>query len=125
MNFKMINKTRHFLLYLLVFVLTDARVYFGKNGRVEVTWQDISAGEKAYTVASNSFNDAVWILTKREFGDGGYQLAYFDREAGNWKKDENQPTGAVKLKQNHLAVDQTGNPAYIDKNGKIQYRKAG
>ena len=98
-------KPRLFLLFLLAFVLTDARLYFRKGGRVEVTWLDISAGERASLVASNSYAEAVWVITKKRFGDGGYKLAYFDEMVNGWREDESQPIGAVQMKQNYLAVD--------------------
>ena len=66
-------------LFLLSFLLTDARLYFRKAGRVQVNWKDISAGQRASTIASNSFTNDVWIITKTPFPSGGYKLAHLNQ----------------------------------------------
>ena len=61
-----------YLLYISAFLLTEGRLYFRKgNNPIEVTWRDISAGQRASTVAANSFTDDVWIITKKRFNGGG------------------------------------------------------
>ena len=43
-----------------------------------------------------------------------------------WIEDETQPIGAVATNnQNYFAVDQKGNPAFIDKKGQIHHKRGG
>lgn len=59
-------------------------------------WKDISNGIKAWEVASNVKNNAVWTVSLDvRHTDGGIALAKFNFDNGLWEPDTAQPEGAI------------------------------
>jgi len=80
---------------------------------------------EARVIAANQAHQSVWIISTEELGEGNV-LANYDLKKKEWIKDPFQPRGAVFQQQgNYLAVDWHGNPAFIDRQKVLHWRKTG
>ena len=76
-----------------------------------ITWEDVSMGQKFHWVASNPSTSTIWaVMDKKHSSDTGYQIATYDVETRVWHADAYQPAGS---KWYALAVDSKGQPAFI------------
>ena len=88
-----------------------------------VNWSDISNGALGRRIDANSKHENVWILTGGE-ASGSSAIAKFNAEKKTWEKDITQPRDA-KNQYNSIGVDPQGNPAFVDTNSRIWWKKAG
>jgi hypothetical protein len=93
----------------------------------QILWKNVSYNYKAYQIAANTKTSIVWSISKaRQHAQGGAMIAFLDEKNKRWVEDPTQPTGAKqKSDLNLLAVDVKGNPAYIDNQNIIQWKKQG
>ena len=82
-------------------------------------WQDMGQEAREIVPAWNSLFD-VWVISTKKLVDGWFKLSRKSSES-TWAWDESQQRGAVS----RLAVDFQGNPAFLDYNGRINWKKNG
>ena len=77
----------------------------------ETEWQDISAGRKFKSLATNPENHSAWAVLDQEHSSGkGYQIAKYDTGNGIWRAGPTQPKGVLL---HALAIDSKAQPAIV------------
>jgi DNA-binding beta-propeller fold protein YncE len=88
-----------------------------------IVWKEISQGTTGKNIAANSQSDAVWIISSwYHSGGSGNAIAYLDTDANLWREDKSQPSGAHS-NPNTIAVNEAGQPAFIDRDKTIHWKK--
>jgi len=67
----------------------------------------------------------VWIISKKTFSSGGYVISQLDIPNRKITNDTRAPRGARGWMGNSIAVDELGQPAFVDGEKLIHWRRRG
>ena len=105
--------------------LLAAFVYAKKDFCTEkgVSWTRFNG--KAQNIAANSKNSDVWVISNFKHKDGGFNLARLDFRRNRMSIEKEAEHGAKPWMGSPLAVDYRGNPAYVDAEKHLHWKRRG
>ena len=108
-----------FVLAASAFLTADAESFCSEKG---IVWK--KSGGRAKKIATNSQTNAVWIVSTKPHL-GGFSVSKLDIPNRKITKDKKAPNGAKHWMGNSLAVDTMGQPAFVDSDKLVHWRRRG